>query len=126
MINFKAYKLPSGLIDWKGYNEAQKAIGEACYKCGVEFLDESSTGKRLCSNCESLSNLSIAVQHEEYIRCPHCGNQERIFDWDDRDCGDVKYVEGSHEVTCSRCEKDYTIETYVNILYESPPQNKSG
>jgi len=60
------------------------------------------------------------VMHENYIRYPYCGYQDKISDWD-CDYAEEKYEEGEHEVSCSKCNKSFTFVTRVDYCYFSPP-----
>jgi DNA-directed RNA polymerase subunit RPC12/RpoP len=64
------------------------------------------------------------VMHDDLIRCPKCGHQDCISDWD-CDYSEEKYSEGEHTVACGECEHEYVISTRVSYSYTSPPRDKA-
>jgi len=122
------YKLPDGGINWRAYREAEIACGDRCCLCQVYVtFGDTLGGPRLCHSCKSLEATVGEVSHDSHIRCPSCGHIEDITQWD-CDSAEEKYEEGTHAVTCSRCEFEYEIETHVSYSYSSPPllQSEEG
>jgi len=139
-MNIDDFRDEKGEIDWKAYRQAEIDTGERCYRCGdfimLSFVcdivgslfnrEPKTPQKRLCPSCKSLDEKTgDEVTHERYIRCPKCGHQDDITDWD-CDWGREKYEEGDHEVTCNSCEYEFIITTNVSYSYTSPPTLNKG
>jgi transcription elongation factor Elf1 len=131
-IRFEDYVDAEGNIDWDAYHQAEVDAGEKCYRCHkfliVETIGRTLFGKddgeprrRLCHDCERMDTDSSETRHDKYIRCPKCGHQSPVHDWDMCDYGEVFYEEGEHEVMCPQCEYEFTITTHVSYAYTSPP-----
>jgi len=121
MIKIDDHTLPGGAIDWPSYKRAQVDAGEVCYRCGsyIFKLIGGRVGLDLCGQCMALDRDRDEVVHDRMIRCPACGETDNISDWDS-DYGEIVYGEGTHEVTCAKCEHVYEIETHVRYSYTSP------
>jgi hypothetical protein len=53
----------------------------------------------------------------EYPVCPYCGKKEE-------DAWEIHFgdgMEGSTEITCSNCEKDYFATRHVDVKYSTKP-----
>jgi len=132
-VSFKDYKDDKGGIDWQAYREAQAEVGEICHRCHKYLILENIGAtlfgregdlpqRRLCSDCKHLDqDTGREVRHEKYIRCPKCGHQSFVHDWEMCDYGEVFYAEGTHDIYCPQCEHEFTIATHVSYTYESPP-----
>lgn len=136
MIDFEDFRKEDGDIDWKAYNEARVEAGEKCYRCGDTMIfagifsglygaKEHVPKRTLCGSCKSMDKDSGEVTHDNMIRCPHCGHQSDISQWD-CDYGEEKYTEGEHEVYCDGCTETFTIQTHVSYSYTSPPMLEKG
>lgn len=117
MIRISDYMTPEGKTDWKAYDQARKDSGEACYKCGHYIL----FGKGYRQMCDACTSLHRGGRGEVYsnrsgIRCPKCG----FASHDPYDFSDDIYQEGTHELTCSRCDHEFEIETHVEYSWTSP------
>jgi DNA-directed RNA polymerase subunit RPC12/RpoP len=127
--NMDDFKKPDGHIDWNAYHEAEVQAGERCMRCRSNifsfnlFSEDKSRGPRLCGSCKVMDQDEGEITHDDFIRCPHCGHQDRITDWD-CDYGREKYEEGEHEVYCRECDKEFEITTHVSYSYTSPPMKK--
>jgi DNA-directed RNA polymerase subunit RPC12/RpoP len=104
-----------GRVDWAGMSAAEVARGERCTRCRAPIFFSKSRGPTKCLDCKSLDTTE-EVQHGTLIRCPACGETDRVEDFED---GDL-YEEGEHEVTCHACDHDYTVSTMVQYTFTSP------
>lgn len=131
-VSFKDYEDDKGSIDWNAYHEAQAEAGEICYRCRKYLIfenlgatlfgkDGDTRRRRLCSDCKHMDGDTKEVRHEQYIRCPKCGHQMSVNDFDGADWGEMLYSEGRHDVYCDSCEHEFYITTHVSYTYESPP-----
>lgn len=122
MIKFVDFANPDGSTDWDGYNKARVAAGEQCYRCGGMILSGPPC-KSLCWSCKEMDRDRGKVTHESYIRCPMCGHQDNISDWD-CDSSEAKYSDGDHYVECSECDHEYMITTHALYEYTSPARDE--
>ena len=131
-VRFEDHQDDKGNIDWESYHEAQAEAGEVCYRCRKYLIlenlgatlfgrDDDRPQRRLCSDCSHLDQDTKEVRHEQRIRCPKCGHQSPVHDWDMCDYGEVFYQEGQHDIYCPQCEHEFEITTHVTYTYESPP-----
>jgi len=125
MISLDDCKLPDGSTDWKRYDELKrqefadrKAKGELCQLCG-RLIIWSKGHPQTCTACQDLDK-SEELHHSSSVRCPYCGHHWDVGDSDDYDL----YKEGQHDVTCSRCEKDFEVSTSVTYTFQSPERVK--
>lgn len=51
-------------------------------------------------------------------KCPHCGHECGI----ERNDWFRLYEEGSHEVTCPECDRDFDVETRVSFTFSTDTQ----
>ena len=114
MVSISSYKDEKGEIDWKAYRQAQIDQGDKCYKCET-YISFGKGYRSLCHECMSLNNKE-ETSHSSYIRCPKCKTT-----WEPRDSDDFEfYTDGDHEVTCSECDHEFQITTYVSYTFHSP------
>lgn len=118
-INVKLddHKLADGNIDWSAYRLAQKANGEICTKCGGYVSIFGGNGHPdQCHDCKSLTESSEEVSHHDIIRCPACGHEMNVSDFED---GRL-YGDGEHNVSCDECDHDFEVSTSVSYTFTSP------
>lgn len=121
MASVDECKLPDGSTDWNKYQElqkeeleARKAKGEVCQRNGCNRHVMFSSGiPGTCSECLALDDPD-ELHHSGEIRCPKCGHHREIGD-----DGEL-YAEGTHEVTCSKCNFEFEIETWISFTFVSP------
>jgi len=115
------FKKADGRIDWNAYREYEVGIGKRCYQCGaLIYVCHGRVQTRMCVSCKDLNEKHDRdVTHDDFVRCPRCGNRDKISDWD-CDYGDEKYMDGEHEITCGECDHEYTITTHCSYCYTSP------
>ncbi len=102
-------------MNWEAYRTAQVEAGEVCRECGAYIV--FSKGKpSLCIPCNTLHTDKGEVMHSQRARCPHCTHMFTIESGD----SDI-YGEGEHEVTCPKCEGEFTVQTAVSYSFTSPP-----
>lgn len=120
-VNIDTYKNPDGSIDWNAYHDGKKNNGEICYRCGQTIMWHKGY-RTLCSQCQS-SDLKPAeeLHHQVYVRCPFCGHRWAPYDVACDGGGSDPMYEGEHDVTCYECNKEFTIRTYVEHHFYSPP-----
>ena len=121
------FKGSDGSVDWVRYRTAQVANGEYCSKCrGLAAYFNPPGHPTLCSDCRGLKEVTgEEVTHDDFIRCPKCGHQDKISEWDGCDDGDVMYGDGDHAVSCPECEHEYVITTRASYSYTSPAMIKT-
>jgi DNA-directed RNA polymerase subunit RPC12/RpoP len=112
--SFDDHRRPDGGVDWDSYRAAQRRNGERCIDCGGSILFGSGHPEK-CGDCKSVDEPG-ELRHDRFIRCPYCGNKERVADTEQYHL----YEEGEHEVVCSECDKDFEITTLVSFRFTSP------
>lgn len=120
MADFKDFTMENGNTDWMAYHKAQIEDGEVCYQCDsyiTSYLFNKIPGRTLCFDCKNLDESNEKVEHSNLLRCPKC-----CYSWTAiTDCEDYElYNEGDHEVSCRKCNHNFTIETYVSYSFDSP------
>ena len=70
----------------------------------------------MCYDCKSLENDKNEVEHDHFVRCPHC----RVAFDPIGDEGYEFYHDGEHEIYCHECDKQFTFITHVSFSFESP------
>lgn len=116
--DFNAFRKPDGTHDWSAYRKAQVANGEICSQCGkiIPFIGGSSGHPKTCSECKGMEAQSgEEVSHHSYVRCPKCGFLMEASELE-------VYEDGDHEVSCWKCDHDFTITTSVSFSFTSPPR----
>lgn len=119
MIKMADYEDKKGKVNWQAYRKAQIDAGEKCYRCGTYTLFGEKY-RHLCQDCKALDDNPNEIRHSSYIRCPHCGHYENIWDMEYYDY----LTEGIHEYNCENCEKEYDFQTYIEFTFES--QKRAG
>ncbi len=104
-----------GKVDWKAYRAAEIANGYRCSKCDA-YIFRGCGYKQECSSCKDLL-LPEEIRHEDIIRCPYCKHEEFVCH---TECYEL-YEDGDHSFSCSNCEKEYEISTWVSYSFKSPP-----
>ena len=117
MISFKDYTLPDGNTDWAAYRKAQINAGEYCEKCENYIHSYEYPGYRQeCYSCKTLKK-NEEVNHEQFIRCPSCGEEEDVH-YQSEDY--TIFHDGDHDIECPECNHKYMITTYVSYDFRSP------
>lgn len=110
-----------GTHDWDAYTKYQVDQGDKCEECHSYILIASEGIPRKCGSCRALTESDESVNHDDKIRCPHCGNIQGL----EFEEGEA-YTEGDHEVYCDSCEEEFTFTTNVMYNYDSPALIKKG
>jgi DNA-directed RNA polymerase subunit RPC12/RpoP len=125
MLDLDKFKKPDGTWDSAAFNAAReqergerRANGELCSQCWAFMLWPVGHPRR-CGECEAIDKPA-ELRHHSQIRCPQCGYHWRVGDSDDYEV----YGEGTHPVTCGRCEADFEVVTYVSHTFTSPARQK--
>ncbi len=116
MVSMNDHRTPEGDVDWKSYKQAQIENGEICSKC-FEYILFSSNYRTTCNKCKQLLEPP-EITHHKFIRCPNCLN---AFDPYETEWYEV-LSDGEHEVSCSECNHDFEISTYVDYSFRSPKE----
>lgn len=106
-----------GKVDWSAYRKAQIENGEICRKC-LSHMTFSRGYSRLCPACKKLEEDDGEVWSDDYVRCPKCSTTWQPYESEQYELlGD-----GSHDVTCSNCDHDFTVSTSISWSFNSPPR----
>ena len=114
MTSIKDYKDSEGNLDWNAYQNAKKANGEICTRCGTYILWGKGYPQE-CHDCKDAKNEK-ELRHDKFIRCPQCRHL-----WDPFECEMYEVLtDDNHDVCCVECDYHFTMTTYVSYSFTSP------
>lgn len=102
-----------------------------CKQCGKE--KSMMSWEDTCFSCSKQNELEriqadiksgedINIISSDYVICPYCGHaHETCFGYEDFP---EIYEEGSHEIMCDECEKEFQLETTVSYSWETRKVDK--
>lgn len=117
MISLNDFNKPDGTTDWEAYHKAQVAAGDVCDTCRTYIMAPNKDGgRRTCNSCQRLIMDRGEVDHDDFIRCPKCGDH-----WDPQDNDDYDiFSDGEHMVCCPKCDYEFEVSVNVSYTFTSP------
>ena len=114
-ISMNDFRDNKGRVDFQKYEQAQKEVGERCYKCGAYTLFGNifNSDPKLCTECKYLENTS-ELDYSKYIRCPKCRHLHEA------DGHEIDIFQEEVSFCCHECNYDFDVQIHLSWKFESP------